>query len=550
MKRRDFLASASATAGSMYASSKLLGLLGNRARAVDNDGEGDEDDVPEGPLEDLEEGEGKSVVILGAGLAGMTVAYELMKKGGYNITILEARDRAGGRCWTIRDGDTYEEVNVYNSSLSQGATIRQTAKLSASGQKDYFNPGPARIPQHHITIDYCKELGVQLEVFANANFQQYYYNENKSGGLNGTRIRARQAQNDIRGYIAEALAKDSSPPAGVDQAAWESFLRTYGALDSSFQYAGSSRRGYDAEPEGAGVGGAGEFLPPYGYADLINYDFDGYEAFEYGYDQQMLMFEPVGGMDMIAKALEAKVGRRIAFNAVVQEIRKGSGGEGARIVYRQNGSTRQVAADVCICTIPLTVLESIPSDFSSAKLAAIAGVSYAETGKCALMYKNRFWEDEDILGGITSTDVGQDEGLGINTIWYPSHDYLSKAGALVGYYNFGSTSNNYGALSPAERIRTALDKGEVVHPGKYKRFYQQGSGATINWNQTPYSLGGWATYSTQTREQFYGELNRPEGDIWLCGEHLSYLTGWQAGAFESARLVLAKAFGARFARRR
>ncbi|NJL87879.1 MAG: flavin monoamine oxidase family protein [Leptolyngbyaceae cyanobacterium SM1_1_3] len=546
MKRRDFLASVSAAAGSVYASAKVLGALDSRARA--NDGPGDEDDTPRGPLEDLEDGDGKSVVILGAGLAGMTVAYELMKIGGYSITILEAQSRVGGRCWTLRDGDTYEEVNVYNPSLSQGATIRQTAKLSASGQKDYFNPGPARIPQHHITIDYCKELGVKLEVFANANLQQYYYNENRSGGLNGTRVRARQVRNDIRGYIAEALAKDSSPPAGVDQASWDSFVRTYGALNADFQYAGSSRRGYDAKPEVAGVGGAGEILPPYSYADLINYDFDGYEAFEYGYDQQMLMFEPVGGMDMIAKALASKVGNRISLNAVVQEIRKGPNGQGTRVVYRKNGSTQQIAADICICTIPLTVLRNIPSDFSSSMLAAIAGVNYAETGKCALMYKTRFWEDEDILGGITSTDVGADEGLNINTIWYPSHDFLSRSGALVGYYNFGSSSNNYGALPPAERIRTALNKGEVVHPGKYKRFYQPNSGATINWNQVPYSLGGWASYSAQTREQFFEQLNQPDGDIWLCGEHLSYLTGWQAGAFESARLVLAKAFGARFAR--
>src|SRR4051812_986294 len=49
-------------------------------------------------------GSGRSVVILGAGIAGLVSAYEL-KKAGYRVTVLEARDRIGGRAWSIRGGD-------------------------------------------------------------------------------------------------------------------------------------------------------------------------------------------------------------------------------------------------------------------------------------------------------------------------------------------------------------------------------------------------------------------------------------------------------------
>jgi monoamine oxidase len=51
-----------------------------------------------------------SVVILGAGIAGLVAAYEL-RKAGYRVTVLEARARPGGRSWTIRGGDTIEEFD-------------------------------------------------------------------------------------------------------------------------------------------------------------------------------------------------------------------------------------------------------------------------------------------------------------------------------------------------------------------------------------------------------------------------------------------------------
>ena len=92
---------------------------------------------------------GAEVLILGAGLAGMSTAYELGKLG-YHCTILEARTRPGGRCHTIRKGTASEE---------EGST-----QVAAYDEGMYFNPGPMRIPHHHsTTLGYAKELGVPLK---------------------------------------------------------------------------------------------------------------------------------------------------------------------------------------------------------------------------------------------------------------------------------------------------------------------------------------------------------------------------------------------------
>ncbi len=508
MKRRDFITAVAASAGSVYAAMQALDLLEKPAAAQ------------KGPFRLQPRGKRKRIIILGAGLAGMASAYELGKVG-YDCTILEARSRAGGRCWTLRGGDKFTDT--------EGQT--QTVQFDRGS---YFNPGPARIPYHHVTIDYCKELGVPLEVIVNLSRQQYYYYENV-GSLSGRKVRAREAVTDIRGYISELLAKAINQNAlnqnltTEDKEKMVEFLRTYGGLNPDLLYKGSSRRGY-AVPQGAGAQ-PGEVEDPYDLSALLQLGFAGNESFEWGFDQQMTMFEPVGGIDQIAKAFERQVGRLITFEAKVAEIRKTP--EGVRIVYTDKaGNTQQATGDYCICTIPLPVLKSIPSDFSPEMQTAIASVAYAVTGKSGLQFNRRFWEeDEDIFGGITNTN--QD----ITQIWYPSTGYLSNKGVMLGYYNFGDTAAKVGNLPPSERISLAVEQGSKIH-SQYKSHFE--NGVSIFWPTTPYSLGGWATYTTQTRQQYYPRLNEPDGSIYLCGEHLSYLTGWMAGAFESARLVTTK----------
>lgn len=149
--------------------------------------------APAHPFRPEGDGKGKEVLILGAGLAGMAAAYELGKLG-YRCTILEARERAGGRCWSIRKGSSNVETG-------------QAAHTATFDDGQYFNAGPSRIPHHHaLTLHYCKELKVPVQVYNNVNENTYYFSEGK-GPLSNKKVRVREVHNDMRGWMAELLAK-------------------------------------------------------------------------------------------------------------------------------------------------------------------------------------------------------------------------------------------------------------------------------------------------------------------------------------------------------
>lgn len=124
---------------------------------------------------------------------GMAAAYELSKLG-YRCMILEARNRAGGRCFSVRKGST---------NIETGQPL-QTANFD-EGQ--YFNAGPSRIPHHHVlTLHYCKESGVPIQVYNNVNEAAYYFSEGE-GPLSNRKVRMREVHNDVRGWLCELLAK-------------------------------------------------------------------------------------------------------------------------------------------------------------------------------------------------------------------------------------------------------------------------------------------------------------------------------------------------------
>ncbi len=135
------------------------------------------------------------VLVLGAGVSGLTLGYELSRLG-YDFHILEARDRVGGLVWTVRGGTTHTEIGGERQQCTWD-----------EGQ--WVNAGAWRIPYTHTgVLNYCKELGVPLEIFVNeADGSYFYYEGATAGSLANKRVRLREVKADIVGQVNELLVK-------------------------------------------------------------------------------------------------------------------------------------------------------------------------------------------------------------------------------------------------------------------------------------------------------------------------------------------------------
>jgi monoamine oxidase len=440
-----------------------------------------------------------SVLVLGAGVAGLAAAYEL-EKGGYDVTVLEARDRVGGRNLTVRRG----------TELTDTRGTTQRAELAGDR---WFNAGPARLAAHHTTIQYCRELGVPIEVFVNVNVDTYAV---RSGEVR----RRRSLDGDLDSYVSELLAKaitdgdlDAELPADERNA-------LYGYL-SAMRALGTTARGYEVPP-GAGED-SGVIGDPDALAEILAFDPAARRFFERDWHLNTPMFHPVGGMDALPAALAAALRGEVRTGAAVVEI---GDGDDVRARLADGG---EVTADFGLCTLPPHLAAALSSPWPSEVVAFLEEPSPVTTGKIGLEYDQRFWEVEDrILGGITATDRDMRE------IWYPSAGYLGEGGVLIGGYPFGPPADRFSHLDHEARTEQALIAGEEVHGAVYRDALR--SSFSVDWHTQPFSEGAWAEWS-----RFgvgYRRLLEPVGRWRFAGDWLSHTTGWQHGALESARLAV------------
>jgi monoamine oxidase len=466
-------------------------------------------------------GKGKKIVILGAGIAGLVACYEL-RKAGFECTILEARNRPGGRNWTIRDGD---DVKFADGTL-------QRCDWKDGG---YLNAGPARIPSiHTLMLGYCQELGVPLEVEVNTSRSTLMQAEVLNGGK---AVEQRQVIHDTRGYLAELLSKAINKHTLDDELCKEDaarlvdFLHAFGDLNANGKYVGTTRAGF-ATSRGAGPSQS-VLHEPLKLTELLAADFSKGEFYEEQIDWQATMFQPVGGMDRIPYAFAKSLGSVIHYDCPVTEITTGD--SSVTVAYSKSGTPQTLTADFCICTVPIAILAKTKNNFSPETQKAFTGMPMTAQYKIA-WESPRFWEKENnIYGGISFLDNT------VDLVWYPTDKMFSPTGVLIAGFNLESEDLT-GKLTPFGTLPSTQAKFdasraavEKLHPGcshlLTKPIY-------VSWTKVPYSLGAYANNRHIVCDEAYAQLNKPEGRTYFAGDYLSHLVAWQEGAVLSSHYTV------------
>ena len=464
---------------------------------------------------------GATILVLGAGVAGLVAAYEL-RNAGYQVKVFEYNNRAGGRAWTLRGGDEYTELGSYTQRCEFDKGL-------------YINPGPWRIPYHHYGIlDYAKRLNVPLEPFMQVNYNAYLHSKNAYGGVPQ---RFRHIHADFQGHVSELLSKAVNKNqldramTREDQEILREALKTWGALDKNYRYTAgaesSNRRGYDMLP-GGGLMPSPVPSKPLALKELIKSGFWRHLAEGNDQSHHSAIFQPVGGMDQIAQAIYREVASLVQFNAKVTKIEQGE--RGVTVTYTDAGSTgsvQQAKADWCVCTIPLSILSQIDVNVAVPMLDAIQAVPYEASVKVGLQFKRRFWEQDDLIyGGISYTD------LPISMVSYPSTGFGNPGkGVMLGGYIWGPNAYEFTSLEPKERVRLAVHYGSKIHPQYLQEFE---TGVSVGWHRVPFTNGCFGNWSDAARAKHYKNLCQIDGRIVLAGEHASLIPAWQEGAVLSA----------------
>lgn len=461
-------------------------------------------------------GKQQSVVLLGAGIANLTAALEL-SRAGFHCTILEASHRIGGRNLTVRSGDFIDEIGN-----PQICPFDPEPHL-------YFNCGPARIPAEHTALmHYCRELSIPLQLFSNYNTNCYTQDDK---AFNGQAIRIREYETDIRGFMNELLGKSLLKYGKLDETIGDTelerilaFVQQAGDLNKDLRYVGSEHASFAS----GGITAPGKLKTPRKFEDLLHSDF-GMAAMHFMRisDQAPAVMTPIGGMDQVVQGFLRHLDPKrvdIQLKCPVRAIHTSN--KAVLIEYEQGGKIKKLQTDYCFNAIPSQLLLAIKNNFSAPYKLALSKIRRGNLVKIGFQAKQRFWEDEQIFAGIswTSQDITQ--------LWYPEHGFMQQKGVLLGAYSWEpDITRRFMNMSHAQRLETALQQGEKIHP-HYRQHIE--SGVSICWQRMNHLLGCGSDWHPDDLAQHYSLLQQPEGRHFLVGDQMGLLPGWQESAIRSS----------------
>jgi monoamine oxidase len=442
-------------------------------------------------------GQQRHAIVLGAGLAGLAAALKL-DENGWEVSVLEARSRPGGRVYTLRE------------PFSDGL---------------YAEAGAARIQDtHEYTLRYAKRFNLTLDPF--------WPEEGASvAWIAGRRIVSPpRTPIDIAQVPYEFSAEERTMGlrGGLVKYLFSHLGELGDATADTWPTADLSRFEVPIADFCRRNGASPAFLRMVAFG----HDLGGMSAAQFLRDAALgaktrQWFKIRGGNDRLPGALAATLSEKIRYGSPVVRIQQNE--TSVEVTYLRDRTPITIGGDYVICTIPAAVMHhvEIAPGLPPAKRTALREAGSLPMARVYLQARRRFWLERG-ESGWGGTDDPMD-------IWDYTRDQPGHRG-ILGAYLSGRIAETVTALEARERVPYVLDRMQRVHTGLTEHFE---TGASYSWIEDPWARGAGVEFRPGQMSRLYQTLRAPEGRIYFAGEYTSPWSSWMNGALESGERAAA-----------
>ncbi len=418
----------------------------------------------------------ESVIIIGAGFSGLTAAY-LLKKQGIQVTVLEARNRIGGRVFSFKPQGT------------EGQVIEFGAEWVGNS--------------HTSLIALCKDFG--LELFNN-QFETHLTLEGAySPAGEWSLSKELEAFWMKKTEIWESYSEETKQK--LDKTDWWRWLSNQGFSDRDLLL----RELMDSTDFGESIRHTSGFAAFAEYAESS--------------EKNEMDLKIRGGNVMLAEKLADAIGREnIRLNLKVTDVFQ----DKKRVTVKCTGA-KAFIADKLICTAPIYSVMKINWDpvLPSKQVEAMNALQYARIAKFPFVFKERFWKEEN-FDMITDTPA--------HYFYHGTKNQPGNTGVLISYVT-GDKVDALASMTKAQRQEIIL---EALRPafGNVKDYMIDN--AMYYWGTDPYSKGAYAFYGKGQWFGIMPTLREPYRHVHFAGEHLADWQGFMEGAINSGEDAVAQ----------
>ena len=430
------------------------------------------------------QGKPLSVVVLGAGLSGLYSAL-LLEQQGFKVTILEARERVGGRVYTL------DEVPGKPESGSQSFSEQYLRLLKIT-----------------------KFLNLPIESKINSSRQQLLsVNRELVLSSNWAMSDANRLSSEEKGLIPIALMNHYLNLNNPLKENTDWTLPKYHYLDTDLveylQHQGASQEALRLMN-----------IYPFFMNDLNSASaLWGLRNAQRASNRGSNTYRVEGGNNRLTQELASSLNSTILINKVVEKIKSG---DREATVYCTDGSSYQ--ADFVICTIPFSVLRSITIDppLEAEQKEAVEQLPYTKVTQVYLSIKRPFWQEDNYP--IT---MWADSFL---ELIFPIEDKSGKIKTLAIWAN-GKNANFLDSLSSNKLADTIKKELTRIRPST------EGSveiSRKISWGSDPFSQGAYHYFAPGQIKALQKKMSQSWGRIHFAGEHTATAAPGMESALESA----------------